>query len=152
MTQSNAMTRLVDLYRRGLFRFSIGNGRPIGNYVFVEDVVDGHLAAMDRGEVGERYLLGGENASLGDLLDTIGACTGRRRTLVGVPAVWARRMAAMEERRASWMGGYPAISVDHVDRFLANYAFSTDKAQRVLGYAPRPIAEGLRATLVWLDA
>jgi len=152
LTPSNSVTRLVDLYRRGLFRFSLGDGSSIGNYVFVSDVVDGHLAAMARGRSGERYLLAGENASLRQFLDRVGECTGRPRTIVGVPPGLVRRLALLEERRASWTGGSPMISADHVDRFLANYAFTTAKAEAELGYAPRSLSRGIRQTLDWLDA
>jgi nucleoside-diphosphate-sugar epimerase len=152
LTQSNALTRLIDLYRRGLFRFKLGRGRSIGNYVFVDDVAEGHLQAMDCGQTGERYLLGGENVRLSELLDAIGQASGRHRYVVGVPQGWVRWLASLEETRASWMGAQPAVSADHVDRFIANYAFCIDKARRDLGYAPRSLSTGLAETLEWLDA
>ena len=151
LTQSNSVTKLIDLYQRGLFRFSLGDGRSVGNYVFVDDVVDGHLAAMASGRSGERYLLGGENASLGQLLDKIGEVSGHRRTVLGIPSGIVRRLAAVEEWRAKLIGGSPMISADHVDRFQANYAFTTAKAQSELGYSPRMLAEGIADTLEWLD-
>jgi len=152
LTQSNALTRLIRLYRRGFFRLKLGQGQSIGNYVFVDDVADGHLQAMEHGCTGERYLLGGENATLSELLDAIGTASGRHRRVMGVPTRWVRGLARLEETRASWMGSEPAISADHVDRFSANYAFCIDKARRDLGYTPRPLSRGLSETLAWLDA
>ena len=63
LTESNGVTRMVERYTKGKWRFIPGNGKSYGNYVFIGDVVEGHLLAMERGKAGERYILGGENAT-----------------------------------------------------------------------------------------
>ena len=68
LTEGNSVTRLIDDYDRGRVPFLLNRGRNIGNWVLVDDVVEGHLLAMERGRIGERYLLGGENACAPRLL------------------------------------------------------------------------------------
>ena len=64
LTESNSMTKIVRLYISGLWRIIPGDGKSIGNYVFIDDVVEGHILAARFGRKGERYILGGENSFL----------------------------------------------------------------------------------------
>ena len=66
MVEGNAVTRMVERYVQGRWRALPGDGRKSGNYVYIEDVIDGHLAAMAKGRPGEAYILGGENATYRD--------------------------------------------------------------------------------------
>ena len=63
ITESNAVTRLVKLYMAGKWKIMPGDGRRTGSYVYIDDVVKGHILAMQHGKAGERYNLGGDNAS-----------------------------------------------------------------------------------------
>ncbi|MCB9687255.1 MAG: NAD-dependent epimerase/dehydratase family protein, partial [Alphaproteobacteria bacterium] len=79
------MNRLVAAYMAGSWRLLPGDGRALGNYVAVADVVAGHLLAAERGRSGERYLLGGEDASYTDIFELLGRVTGHRRRLIATP-------------------------------------------------------------------
>jgi dihydroflavonol-4-reductase/farnesol dehydrogenase len=54
---------MIDWYLQGKWRVVLGDGDMVGNYVFVDDLIDGYLRAMNYGKAGERYILGGENVS-----------------------------------------------------------------------------------------
>ncbi len=150
-TEGNSVSRLVDLYDRGRMPFLLDGGRPVGNYAYVGDLVAGFIAAMERGRPGERYILGGENASLRRLLDLVDEASGRRHLRLPLPAALARAYARMESWRARWLGSYPLITPGWVETFLADAAFSCAKAEHELGYRITPLAEGIRRTWEWVE-
>jgi len=149
-TEGNSVSRMIELSRRGRLPVLLDGGRAVGNYAFVEDLVRGFASAMARGRVGERYILGGENASLRRFLDLVDETSGRRHRRVALPPWAARLYGALERRRARWLGGFPVITPDWVETFLRDWAFSCRKAQQELGYAVTPLPEGIRRTLAWL--
>ena len=81
MTKSNAVTYIIKRYIEGKWRFIPGNGKSLGNYVYLDDVVEGHLLAMEKGRVGERYILGGENTTFEELFSIIKQVTKKRTTI-----------------------------------------------------------------------
>jgi nucleoside-diphosphate-sugar epimerase len=150
LTEGNSVTVMIDLRRRGRFPFLPAGGSNVGNYALVDDVVRGHLLAMDRGRPGERYILGGDNVTLKALLDLVDTVSGRRHVAVNLPATLARAYACIEERKARWLGVYPRITPGWVATFLHDWAFSSAKAERELGYAITPLEDGMRLTHEWL--
>jgi farnesol dehydrogenase len=150
LTEGNSVSRLIDLYRRGRMPFLLDGGGRLGNYAFVDDLARGHLLAMERGRPGERYILGGENATLKQLFELVDEASGRRRAKIHLPAAAARGWARVQELAASRLGFYPQITPGWIDTFLADWAFTSDKAERELGYRVTPLAEGIRITCEWL--
>ena len=120
----------------------------IMNLVDVRDVAVGLLLAMERGQTGQRYILGGENIALKKLLATIGVISGRRAVRVPIPAVMAQTTAAMLEFIADHVTHKPpAATLEGVRIALRSQALSIDKARRELGYAPRPITAALEEAI-----
>ncbi len=150
-TEGNSVSRLVDLYDRGRLPFLLAGGRGVGNYAYVSDLVAGFIAAMERGRPGERYILGGENASLRHLFDLVDQASDRRHLRLPLPAALARAYARMEWRRAEWLGSYPLITPGWLETLLRDGAFSCAKAERELGYRVTPLAEGIRQTWEWIE-
>jgi nucleoside-diphosphate-sugar epimerase len=150
LTEGNSVTLMIDLRARGRFPFLLAGGANVGNYAFVEDVVRGHLLAMDRGRPGERYILGGENVSLKGFFALVDRMSASHRLTISLPAALARVYAHIEERKARWLGAYPRITPGWVATFLHDWAFSSAKAERELGYAPTPLVDGMRSTYEWL--
>jgi len=123
------------------------------NVVHVEDVAAGHLLAFEKGEVGESYILGGEDMTLRALLETVAALAGRRPPRLRVPHWAVLPVAYAAEALARRRGrGDPIVTVDGVRMSRKRMYFSSDKARRDLGYAPRPGAEALRDALDWFRA
>jgi dihydroflavonol-4-reductase len=118
------------------------------NLVDVRDVADGFLLAMERGQNGHRYILGGENISLQKLLNIVGAISGRNALRIPIPAWIAQVTAAMLEFIADHVTHQPpAATVEGVRIALRSKALSIEKSRRELGYAPRPIEPALREAI-----
>ncbi len=151
LTEGNSLAQLIDEYDRGKFPILLNAGVNVGNYVLVDDVVDGHLLAMERGRIGERYILGGENATLKQFLRTIDSVTGRRHFQIPIFRPGALAFSYFHLKRAEWFGVYPKITPGWVRTFLADWGFSSAKAERELGYRPTPLSEGMERTMRWLE-
>jgi dihydroflavonol-4-reductase len=119
------------------------------NLVHVDDVAEGHFLALDHGTAGERYILGGEDVSLQQMLADIAAMTGRRAPTVRLPRWPLYPVAHLMEAVARRTGREPFVTVDGLDMSRYRMYFSSDKARRVLGYQPRGYREGLHDALAW---
>lgn len=118
------------------------------NLVDVRDVAAGLVLAMERGQSGQRYILGGEDISLRKLLDMVGAISGRDALRIPVPAGFARTAAAAMEFIADHVThNPPTATVEGVWIALRSKALSIEKSRRELGYAPNPIEPALREVI-----
>jgi nucleoside-diphosphate-sugar epimerase len=144
------MTRIISLYISGFWRIIPGDGKSIGNYVFIDDVVEGHILAARYGRSGERYILGGENHSFRELFDIIGDVSGKRRILVSLPAGLMKEIIKLVMFISKITGSSPAITMDWIDKYLNNWIMSSDKAVMELGYRITPLSEGVSRTIQWL--
>lgn len=120
------------------------------NIVHVDDVAGGHLLAHDRGKVGERYVLGGENMTLEQILIRIAAITGGRAPTIKLPVAAILPIAHIAEIFAKvFRTGEPFVTVDGVKLARKRMFFSSAKAARELGYVARPADEALRDAIAW---
>jgi nucleoside-diphosphate-sugar epimerase len=147
---SNSVTKLIKQYAEGSWKFMPGNGQSIGNYVFVEDVVRGHVLAMEKGQSGERYLLGGQDASYNELFDTIGAVHGQKHKLYNIPLGLMLGFGKIQLFLAENFGRTPMITPGWVKKYLYQWQVSSAKAQKQLGYEITPLEKGIKKTLDWL--
>ena len=122
------------------------------NLVHVDDVAQGHLAALEKGETGERYILGGQNLFLREMLAGVAALTGRRAPTVGLPRAPLYPLAWAAEGVAWMTGKAPFISRDALKMAAHHMFFSSAKAERALDYRARPHGEALAEALAWFDA
>jgi dihydroflavonol-4-reductase len=122
------------------------------NVVHVDDVADGHLLALDRGRIGERYILGGTNMRLVDILRHIAKRTGRKDRLVRLPRRPLFPIAVAAECLARFTGREPMITVDALKMARWYMWFSSAKAERELGYRHRPAEQALDDALAWFRA
>ena len=150
LTEGNSVTLLIDLYDRGKMPFLLNGGKNIGNYVLVDDLVQGHIQALERGKIGERYIIGGENASLKELFDVIDEISGKRHVRIPLPASIGLAYGKMQSFMAKNFGFYPQITPGWVETFLQDWAYSCEKAERELGYKFTPLKEGIRLTYEWI--
>lgn len=150
LSDSNGVTRMVKLYLEGKFKLLPGNGQSIGNYVFIDDVVDGHVLAMQNGKPGERYILGGDNVSFIEFFNLLSDLTGQDTRLYKVPIPMMKLAAKVMEMRANLTGTPPILTPPWVKKYLYNWELSSEKAQRELGYQPVPIDVGLSKTVDWI--
>ena len=151
LTEGNSVSLLIDQYDRGKVPVLLNRGVNVGNWVLIDDVVEGHMLAMEKGRIGQRYLLGGENASLRQFFRTIDEVSGRRHFQIPTFHVAALVFSWFQKQRADWFGVYPQITPGWVRTFLVDWAHSSQKAERELGYRPTPLVDGLRITYQWLQ-
>jgi dihydroflavonol-4-reductase len=119
------------------------------NLVHVDDVAAGHLAALKTGRIGERYILGGDDVALGDLLAEIAVMVGRRPPRVKLPRAPLFPLALAAETVAHFTGREPFVTRDGLRMAKYRMFFSSAKAERELGYRHRPWREGLSDALAW---
>ena len=120
------------------------------NVVHVDDVAAGHLAAFDRGLVGERYILGGEDMSLRGILEAVARIVGGRAPLFRIPHGLILPIAYVAEAWTRWTGGNePFATVDGIRMARKKMYFKSDKAIHHLGYAPRPALDALSDAIQW---
>jgi len=151
LTEGNSLARLIDDYDRGRMPILLNRGVNVGNYVLVDDVVAGHLLAMERGRIGERYILGGENVTLKEFFRTIDRISGKSHFQLPLLHITPLAFAWLQKKRAEWFGVYPTITPGWIRTFIVDAAFRSDKAIRELGYRPMSLEDGIRVTYPWLQ-
>jgi len=120
------------------------------NIVHVDDVANGHLLAYEKGRTGERYVLGGENLELGDILGRIAEICGRKPPGVRIPHGLIMPIAHLAELWTRLTGGSePFVTVDGVRMAKKKMFFSSAKAENELGYTARPAGAALRDAVDW---
>jgi dihydroflavonol-4-reductase len=119
------------------------------NLVHVEDVAAGHLLAAEKGRIGERYILGGENLSLAEILATVASLSGRRPPRLRLPLAPLMPIAFLAEGWGRLTGKEPFVTRDGLRMARKKMYFSSAKARAELGYAPRPVRQGLADAIAW---
>jgi dihydroflavonol-4-reductase len=119
------------------------------NLVHVDDVADGHLAALDRGKIGERYILGGQNVHLSQMLGTIATLLGRRPPRIKMPRAPIVPLALAAETIARFTGREPLVTMDALRMSKYQMFFTAAKAERDLGLKARPFTEALADAIAW---
>lgn len=122
------------------------------NLVHVDDVAAGHLLALDKGRIGERYILGGEDVMLGTMLADIADILGRRPPLFRIARAPLFPLAWTNELIARATGRTPFLTVDSLKMAKHRMFFSSAKAEAELGYRARPYREGLVDAIGWFRA
>jgi dihydroflavonol-4-reductase len=119
------------------------------NIVHVDDVAAGHLLALRKGRIGERYILGGENMTLAELLGRIARLTGRTPPRLSLPRWPLYPIAYAAEALARLTGREPFVTVDGLRMSEYLMYFTSAKAERELGYRPRAAEEAIRDAIGW---
>jgi dihydroflavonol-4-reductase len=119
------------------------------NLVHVDDIADGHIAALKQGVIGERYILGGTNVLFADMLADIARMVGRKPPTVRIPHSVAMPVAYAAEAIAWVTGREPFATVDGIRMAKHHMFFTAAKAERELGFRPRPYLQGLEDAISW---
>ncbi|WP_298952327.1 hopanoid-associated sugar epimerase [uncultured Methylobacterium sp.] len=119
------------------------------NLAHVDDIARGHLLALGKGRIGERYILGGEDVMLAQMLADIAHLVGRKPPTVRLPRAAVYPIAFVSELAARVTGKAPLATLDGVRMSRYRMFFSDAKARAELGYAARPYREGLRDAVAW---
>ncbi len=150
ITEGNLVVRIMLDFLKQKIPGMLGDGSKLWNYVYISDVVRGHMLAMKKGRIGQSYILGGENVSMGNfftLLETLSGVKAPRRRI----PFWIAKMSAIREALVARISGKtPKHTPSTIEIYKHDWAFSSDKAKRELGYTYIPLQEGLKQTLDWI--
>lgn len=122
------------------------------NIAHVDDVAAGHLLAFEKGKVGRRYILGGENLGLADILAMIAGEAGLRPPTVKLPRDALFPVAYVMEGIAALTGREPIFTVDSLRMAAKKMFFSSARAERELGYTHRPAKAAIHDAFQWFRA
>lgn len=145
-TKGNPIGRLIRSTLKRKIAFMPSAKDVVGNYAFINDVVEGHFLALEKGKSGEKYILGGENISYRQLFDTMAAASGQKLTMIAVPVSVLKVWAGLVAGTCFLLRRQTHLSPQVVGRLVQNRAVSSEKAVRQLGYRITPFEEGMQVT------
>jgi dihydroflavonol-4-reductase len=123
------------------------------NLVDVEECARGHVAALEKGRSGQRYILGGENLTLKQILDKLAAVTGLPSPRVRVPYVMALATGVVDEVVTGHiLRREPRATIDAVRMGRKKMFVSSAKAERELGWRGSPVDQALQRAVDWFRA
>jgi dihydroflavonol-4-reductase len=122
------------------------------NFVGVEECAAGHLLVAEKGKVGERYLLGGENLTLKQVLDKLAQITGLAAPSLKIPHGLALSVAYASTIFSRLVGKEPGIPVEGVKIARHNMFVDCSRARRELGFQAGPVAAALERAVRWYEA
>ncbi|MBS0255081.1 MAG: NAD-dependent epimerase/dehydratase family protein [Proteobacteria bacterium] len=122
------------------------------NLVHVDDVATGHLLAAERGQAGRRYVLGGEDVTLGQMLADIAGLVGRKPPKVKLPRGPLYPLAVLAELGGRITGREPFLTLDSLRMSAHHMYYSSARAEAELGYRARPYREALADAVAWFRA
>ena len=147
ITDSNTVGKMILAYLKGNWRINPGNGRLVSNYAYLEDVVKGHIAAMNKGIVGNRYILGGEDVSYDAFFATLKQVSGKDYRLMKVSQNLIKWYSQLEQIKTAVTGMPPYLLPEFADRLKYNHRYSSVKAIQQLGYTITPFDSGMKRTV-----
>jgi len=150
LSVSNAVTKVMDKYINTGFRFLPGNGLTLGNYVFVDDIIQGHLLAMEKGKNCENYILGGENLTYRDLFRTVGEVSGIEKKMISTPLFLLMGISYVFKFLADVFKIEPTVLPSFARKYLHSWGTDVTKSVVELGYRFTPFKEGAAKTVEWL--
>ncbi|MFY9531388.1 MAG: hopanoid-associated sugar epimerase [Candidatus Acidiferrales bacterium] len=121
------------------------------NVVGVKDVAAGHLVAAERGRIGERYILGGRNLTLKEILDALSVISGRPSPWIRIPHAVALAAGYADQWFSRMIGREPQIPVEGVKMSRHRMFVDSSKAGRELGFRPGPVEAALERAVRWYE-
>ena len=146
-TDGNLVGGMMSQYLSGRFPGLLGSGEQRWSFSYIAEVVQAHLAALEKGRPGEEYFLAGENRSLNDLFSVIGRLTGVTFPVRHLSFATGKVVGALEVARARLFNHRPKLTPGVVEIFKHDWVYSSEKAARELGYRVIPLEEGIKLTL-----
>jgi len=146
VTESNVPVRMVDIYLNKGFGVAPMDGFGIGSYVYIDDVVQGHILAMMTEMHGEEYLIGGENLNYIEFFRMLAQLSGKTNRILKVPYSISLLIGKTNLFLAETFGIKPMITTPWVRRYLMHWGVDSSKL-RNLGYDPSPLKDGLKKVI-----
>jgi len=116
-------------------------------FAFIDDIVQGHLLAMEKGKCGEKYILGGFNISYRNFFEKIRTVSYGKGTIIPLSKTVIKGWALLQQLIYKITGRHPGYTLKAVDTVFSNYTFSSEKATRELGYQITDLEEAIYKTI-----
>jgi nucleoside-diphosphate-sugar epimerase len=152
LSASNAITRLLEKYMYNGFRYLPGDGTTSGNYAFIKDLINGQYLAALHGKNGENYILGGENLTYRELLNTFGEITNISRKPIGIPLSIMMVASKTMQFLGDHFGIKPAVTPPFIRKYMHSWATDISKAKNDLGYTVTPFQVAIKETADWIKS
>jgi nucleoside-diphosphate-sugar epimerase len=153
LSDSNQGTKIIKKYLEGTWRFKPGSGASIGNYVYVDDVVQAHLLALTKGNSGHAYIIGGnENVSYNQFFNLVGQCIGVQRIILPMPLSILLLYGIINEWFSALFNVKPIITRPWLRKYSCNWACDISKAKQELHFEAIALQDGIQKTIDWLKA
>ncbi len=149
-TKSISLNKVIHRFIKGDLTFIPMPSKLIANYCYIDDVVEGHILAMSKGNVGENYILGGENISFLEFFNTIKILSGKKNKLIEVPKFIMKILSVIQWLQFKAIKKEPLITENSIRQIYCNKIFSSEKAIQKLGYQITPLRDGLKQTIHFL--
>lgn len=150
LTEGNHVVQNLILHAKGKLPGMLGAGDRRMSLTYVEDVASGYVSAVERALDGSAYILGGDNKTLVDLFAAFEAASGIAPPKMKIPYAAARVIGRMQRWRAELFGIEPELTDEIVRIYAHEWAYSSHRAERELGYHVTPLTDGIAKTVVWL--
>ncbi len=151
MGRSNRIVKMIEDYIKGKWHIIPGDGMSLANYVFVDDVVKGHILALEKGRGGEGYLLSGSTVSYNEFFSMIKEISGKKYFLIKIPASIMYVIASVMYLLTKLTGVPPLVTYGFIRKALSDWDVSNQKAFDELEYSPTSIYKALRITIDWIN-
>lgn len=150
LTAGNHVVEMLLRHARGKLPGLLGRGDRRLCLTFVEDIAAGFAEALERAPDGSAYILGGDNRTLVELFEAFARASGipppRRRIPYGI----AKLAGTLERWLAEATGREPSLTDQVVEIYRHEWAYSSDRARRDIGYRVTALEEGIARTVAWL--
>lgn len=147
-TQGNHITKMMDDFIHRRLPGIPGSGTFRWTFSYVEDVAKGHIQALENGRAGEKYILGGEDATLLELFEILELVTQLKSPRLKIPFSLLRMIGYIERWRARMSSNYiPKLTPDTVDVYQQHWRYSSQKAISEIGYTRTPLKIGIIKTV-----
>ena len=146
-----SVTKLITTYINGIGALIPGKGDKLGNYVFIDDVVCGHVSAMQKGVSGRTYILGGENSDYINFFSTLRAVSGKNKMMIKIPYWISSCIAHIQLSMANIFGRNPLITPKWLVKGKYDWEVSSLRAITELDFKITPLQTGLQKTVEWVN-
>ena len=148
--ETQSVTQLIQKYVKGNWRIIPGDGTKIGNYVFIDDVINGHILAMEKGKKGHTYILGGENHDYNSFFKILAIESGIHRKMIKLPIGFQMLFSRIQLMKIPF-GGTPLITPKWIAKGKYDWKVDANKAINELGLKVTSLQEGVKKTIDWVE-
>ena len=149
-THSISINKVINKFIHGKLTFIPKPQDIVANYCFINDIVTGHMQAMQYGLGGEKYILGGENVSYDTFFRELRSLSGSKAKLIPVPQFLVKALAVIDWCKYLITKKEPFVTAKGIHHIFINKKYDSGKAIQQLHYQPTPFKEALKQTIHFL--